>query len=493
MPDIALDASPSHDYLLFCINVAQGDSCTTTNGVTSFRNPSGSVDGGTSTGPIGGTSFDSQMFGGMLALIEQKISPTKGLGNINPVLYALGNSSNAAAVFNDVTTGNNEMPCIAGTVDCANGGTIGFSAGSGYDLATGWGSVNLSNLASAWTTVTPLSSSVSPNLSATSLAASPTSGTSGVTVNLTATVSGSVGTPTGKVQFFANNVALGSPVAFTASGGNTATATYSWATTCSNLGQQVLSASYSGDANYQGSLGGGQITSSGSYSQEAANGSFPNNPLTVQIANSGSCADFALTPNVTGSTNTGSNVTVAVATAATPPSVTISVAPSNGFTGTVVLSATLTDDSNGNGYIPNIALSPASVTISSSASATSTLSISGFTIASLHLPNLPGKTAPNRTPWYAAGSGVTFASLLFLVLPRRRRLGGLLLALLATALIGGATGCGSSQGGPPSSSSSTTSGPDAYSGTYVVTVNGQFSNANGEITQHIATITYNVQ
>jgi subtilase family serine protease len=497
VPDIALDADASHDYLLFCVTLPSISSCT--NG---FRNASGQVDG---DNPVGGTSFDSQMFGGMLALIEQKNSPTKGLGNINPTLYALAGSATYytrgsvstptnGLAFNDVTTGNNEMPCAAGTVNCFNGGSIGFSTGSGYDLATGWGSVNVSNLAIAWSKVTALSSgSLGANLTVTSLTPSPTSGTAGATVTLTATVcslvlnnqqvwvcGGSAGTPTGAVQFFANNVALGSAVAVTALNGTTATATYPWVTNCSNLGQQVMSASYSGDANYQGSIGGAQLT---------AGGSSTNDPVTVQVANSGSCADFALTPSGTGFTISGNNASVTVAAGVTPPSVTISVAPSNGFTGTVALTTTVTT-SNQSGYVPNITLSPAAVTISSSSPVATTLGISGFTQASLHLPNLPGKTAPGRTPWYAVSSGVTIASLLFLVLPRRRRLGGLLLVLLAVALAVGATGCGSSQQGPPST---TTTGTDAYSGIYVVTVNGQYSGASGQITQHIATVTYTVE
>ena len=64
------------------------------------------------------------------------------------------------------------------------------------------------------------------------------------------------------------------------------------------------------------------------------------------------------------------------------------------------------------------------------------------------MPAAPGKPDSSKAPWYAAGSGITVASLLMLVLPRRRRLGGLLLVALAVALVGGATGCGgSSQAG----------------------------------------------
>jgi hypothetical protein len=98
------------------------------------------------------------------------------------------------------------------------------------------------------------------------------------------------------------------------------------------------------------------------------------------------------------------------------------------------------------------------------------------------LPNAPGThdstimlaQSPVRThPWTIAGSGITLASLLLLVLPRRRRLGGLLLLALSVALALGATGCGgSSQSGPPATTPPTTS---PYAGTYTVNVIGTYT------------------
>jgi len=68
-------------------------------------------------------------------------------------------------------------------------------------------------------------------------------------VTLTATVTGSAGTPTGSVQFFANNVAVGSSRCRRGSIGM-ATATYSWVTSCSGQSaSRGMSASYSGDGN----------------------------------------------------------------------------------------------------------------------------------------------------------------------------------------------------------------------------------------------------
>ena len=236
----------------------------------------------------------------MLALVEQKLGGR--IGNANPTIYALANNSkyyvagqntltNSTVVFNDVTGGGNQMLCTATDVGCANGGTIGYNAGNGYDLATGWGSVNLTNLANDWALVTPLGiGSLGANLSATSLTASPGAVASGATVALTATVTGSAGTPTGTVQFTANNVPLGSAVAVTVQRRRNS---YSWVTACSNLGQQVMNAYYSGDANYQGSVGP-VLTANGA--STTSNGSFVVTPVEVQVTSS-TCPDFSLAPS----------------------------------------------------------------------------------------------------------------------------------------------------------------------------------------------------
>jgi subtilase family serine protease len=241
VPDLALNASDEHDALLFCYNVAANTSCT--NG---FRIASGQY--ATDLNTAGGTSFDSQIFGGMLALVEQKVGSR--LGNINPTIYELANLSAyymagqtiatlPGVVFNDVTAGNNAMPCTAGTANCLTGGSIGYSAGTGYDQASGWGSVNLSNMANALATgkVTPLGSGSNGTAVPTvTLTPSPTSVVAGSTVTLTATVTGSSGTPTGTVQFLVNGVTVGSPVALNASG----VATYTYTTSCANLAMLEL-------------------------------------------------------------------------------------------------------------------------------------------------------------------------------------------------------------------------------------------------------------
>ena len=491
VPDLSLNASDTHDSFLYCVSVVSGVSCgngfrisATNNGLT----------------VAGGTSFDSQIFGGMLALIEQKIGSK--IGNANPTLYALGNKAayynpTTTSVFHDVTSGSNAMLCTAGSTDCPTGGSIGYSAGTGYDLATGWGSVDLNNLATDWNLVTPLGSgSLAPNTSTTALVASSTTSSATsvtvtpaapVTVTLTATVSGSAATPTGFVQFLVNNVpAAGtSKIALTPGAGSAATAAYQYTASCSTIGQQSMTAVYSGDSNYQGSIGPA-LTANGS--SATSNGSYLTNPLIVTVSG-GSCPNFSLST---------SNTVVSVASGGTIPAVTFTATSANGLTGTVTFSATASSTS---GYIPTLSFSPVSATISSTAPVTTTLTLSGIT-ASMHLPSVPGSSSsgtelaqqnPGRNPvsnhpWTTAGSGLTLAGLLLLVLPRRRRLGGLLLVALSVALAAGVTGCGSSQSSPPST---TTINTNPYAGTYTVTVVGTYSGST-TIPPQTVTMTYEI-
>jgi kumamolisin len=98
--------------------------------------------------PIGGTSASAPLFAGGAALIDQYLNHSghEELGAVNPLLYAIGKTSSAAAqVYNDVTEiGNDVGPYISG----GNGEPLGCcSAGPGYDAASGWGSIKLANLA----------------------------------------------------------------------------------------------------------------------------------------------------------------------------------------------------------------------------------------------------------------------------------------------------------------------------------------------------------
>ena len=120
---------------------------------------------------IGGTSASSPAFAGIMALVNQ-YTQSAGQGNANHVLYKLASSTaqrsancNSSAspasgcIFNDVTSGTIATPCAAGSLNCTTsvgsdtyGILSGYSASTGYDLATGLGSVNAYNLVHSWGT-----------------------------------------------------------------------------------------------------------------------------------------------------------------------------------------------------------------------------------------------------------------------------------------------------------------------------------------------------
>jgi hypothetical protein len=75
---------------------------------------------------VGGTSAAAPLWSGFVALANQQASAKAKprIGFLNPLLYGIGKGSSYAVDLNDIRNGSNN----------------GFSAVSGYDLATGWGS-----------------------------------------------------------------------------------------------------------------------------------------------------------------------------------------------------------------------------------------------------------------------------------------------------------------------------------------------------------------
>jgi len=170
-----------------------------------------SLDGGFYA--VSGTSASTPSFAGLTALVIERQGARQG--NVNSALYTLAarQSSGGAAVFHDITAGNNSVP-----------GVTGYSAGAGYDPVTGLGSVDANQLVNAWGGgATPIPSF---QLSAASATASVTQGAS-ATSTWTLSVSGgfksaitlSAGTlPTGLTAAFA-------PASLAAPGSGTTTLT----------------------------------------------------------------------------------------------------------------------------------------------------------------------------------------------------------------------------------------------------------------------------
>ena len=182
LPDVSLFSANGifGHALVYCMSDANegGTACDYSNPDDVFYNSAG------------GTSFAAPAMAGVQALINQAVGDRSG--NILPAFYSIAtkeygtngapntaalsqcNSSNGTAegstcVFNDVTVGDIVQPCFSGSIGCYSGsGTLtnqfgiieagsgnsqtllpAWSTNAGYDMATGLGSVNVSNLVNA--------------------------------------------------------------------------------------------------------------------------------------------------------------------------------------------------------------------------------------------------------------------------------------------------------------------------------------------------------
>ena len=85
-----------------------------------------------------GTSCAAPLWAGFCALVNQQSVEVNGttVGFLNPALYAIANGTNYNACFHDITNGNNIGTSTPGL----------FNAVTGYDLCTGLGTPNGTNL-----------------------------------------------------------------------------------------------------------------------------------------------------------------------------------------------------------------------------------------------------------------------------------------------------------------------------------------------------------
>ncbi len=86
-----------------------------------------------------GTSLGAPIWAGITELLVQSNSDTR-VGTLNTQLYKLGNEHNTAATgIRDVTSGNNDF-----------NGVTGYSAVTGFDLASGWGTPDIATFVPAY-------------------------------------------------------------------------------------------------------------------------------------------------------------------------------------------------------------------------------------------------------------------------------------------------------------------------------------------------------
>jgi subtilase family serine protease len=99
------------------------------------------TDNGEPSGGWGGTSFAAPLWAGLTALMNQQAAASgrPPVGFLNPALYALAAGTNYTNFFHDITSGNNIWKSSPNK----------FYAVAGYDLCTGLGTMNGTNLINA--------------------------------------------------------------------------------------------------------------------------------------------------------------------------------------------------------------------------------------------------------------------------------------------------------------------------------------------------------
>ncbi len=246
LPDVALTAA-GHDPYLLCLEA----SC-----------PQGFIYF------VSGTSAAAPSFAGIMALVDGQmanLNPSQGprQGQANYVLYRLAasqasslsqcNASNTSAlpantcIFNDVTVGNNAVP---GEPNYGLS-TADYQAGVGFDLATGLGSVNVTNLVNQWNSVTFLPTATTLSLTPT---VNITHGSS-VGVDISVSPSSGTGSPSGDVSLLAATGAIFNMQTgvdfFTLSGSSTVVSSTSQ---LPGGGPYNVTARYAGDSIYAPSI-----------------------------------------------------------------------------------------------------------------------------------------------------------------------------------------------------------------------------------------------
>jgi subtilase family serine protease len=424
VPDVALNAAIYNPGYLFCTS----DQSFWSSGQANSCN-SGFLDSSTEDPTVvGGTSVATPIFAGMLALINQQKNYTTGQGVANTTLYSLAaNSATYASAFHDITAGNNACDISAA---CGSSNSTSFTAGTGYDQATGLGSVDLFNLAAAWpantgstaglitTTTTVAATTASPAVNASdtfTITVAPTTGT---------------GTPSGSIAI---TVDTNSAITETLSSNGT----YTYTTSFSTTGPHTIAVRYAGDSTYAASSG--TIT------------------VTVPTTSSGS-GTFTLA---------ATNVTIAQGSQG---SSTVTVTPAGGYTGTVQLSISTTNNDLAN----DSCYTADDISVSGTAAATGsiTLDTNGQDCATtgsarkhgvqkIHAAGITGNSVPGPVTALGILAGLLLAGFIGRRSAKLRVFAGIiLLAAFGLAF----TGCGSS-------SASTTS-PNVPKGTYTITVTG---------------------
>jgi uncharacterized membrane protein len=398
----------------------------------------------------GGTSFSAPIMAGIQALVNQKVGARQG--NPNYVYYklaageygksgssscnsTLGNAAASSCIFYDVTQGSNDVDCIApqslGTNNCylasASIGVLSTSNGAyqpayatatGWDFATGIGTVNAYNLVNSWPldyilTASPASLTIPQGDSgAATITITPADGFTG-SVTLSAT-----SLPNGVTTAFSPNPATSSStVSFTASAtaatgtaivninGKSGSVTQTVPIKIKVVADYVLSAAPVTLSVFQGASGtsiititpangfNGSVTFSASGLPSGVSAAFSPNPgtsttmLTLTASTTAAIGTAAITiTGASGSSTQSATLQLTVSAApsynlsASPSTVsvtqsgnstcTMTIIPANGFNGSVTLSASGLPSGVTAAFSANPATSTSTLTLTTSATAT---------------------------------------------------------------------------------------------------------------------------
>ncbi len=324
----------------------------------------------------GGTSFAAPMWAGYTALANQQAATNdETIGYINPTMYPAAEGSSYSTYLHDITSGS-----------CGK-----YSAATGFDLCTGWGSPNTTgmiNLLAPSSTSPSFTLSVSPS-SLTITQGS--SGTSTITVTDVGGFTGSVtlaasGLPSGVTASFSTNPTTStSTLTLTASstattGAATVTITgtsgsLSATTTVSLTVNSTTSPAFSVSASptsltvTQGSSGTSTITVTSTGGFDSAT------TLSASGLPSGVTASFStnpVTPPANGSAT--STLTLTASSSATVGTATVTITGTSGSTShTATISLTVQASSSSPNF--TMSLSPSSFTIDEGGTKSTTLTI----------------------------------------------------------------------------------------------------------------------
>jgi hypothetical protein len=434
---------------------------------------------------IGGTSVSTPAMAGVMALINQ--SAKSAQGSPNAELYTLAGNQNysscsaetvtsgsTSCYFNDIDAGSGtdpntiSMPCDYGapdggisyatgsatlvaqqpgikSPDCTpthSGDTVGIlpgvNAGTGYDLATGLGSLNVANVVNAWPASTAPAFSVS--------------GTS-VTVNQGATTGNTSTITVTPVNAFTGTVAFTCAVTTVPSGATSPV-------TCTPPSSLDVTGTTAVTTTTPLTIVSKANTTAGAYAVTVTGKS-------GSLSETGVVNVTVVNPNATFTISAGAPSPASVSPGGTAVS-NVTLTAVDGYSGTVTFACAQTSGpSNAASDTPICAFTNSAVGMGS----TTPFSVETLPVVASSELTWPGSNGKGRgsqrQQWLGAGSGAVLALLVFLGIPARRRSWrSMLSVLVALAVLGSLAACTSGGG------TKNPGNPGTAAGTYVFTVTG---------------------